>query len=133
MQTHDGKKTRRDLPLLIGTFLLFMATGSLAGPIEYLFRNERVCDVENVFCLRGTLSYQSNPRLLRLSARVQKSPGPGQLRILLSGKSAQGHRHFAPFEVRLRGGNSEIIDHKMIPDYPEVQSWVVEEVRFVRD
>ena len=64
---------------------------------------------------------------------MQKSPGPGQLRILLSGKNELGHRRVAPFEVRLRGGNSEIIDHKMIPDYPDVQSWVVEDVRFVRD
>ncbi len=118
--------------LLSGLALLFV-TAALAGPRDYLFREERVCDANNVFCLRGTLTYHSNPHLLRLRARVQKAPGPGMLRIRLSGENTLGHRRFAPFEVRVRGNHSEIINHKMIPDYPDVEGWVVESVEFIAD
>lgn len=124
---------RGSLPLLLGTFALFFVTGAVAGPRDYLFQNERVCDADRVFCLRGTLSFHSNPHLLRLRARVQTAPGPGLLRIRLSGENQLGHRRFAPFEVRVRGNYSEIIDHKMIPDYPDVQAWVVEQVDFIAD
>jgi hypothetical protein len=124
---------RENLPLLLGVTALFFVTGALAGPRDYLFRNERLCDTDKVFCFRGTLSYDSNPRLLRLRARVQTAPGPGLLRIRLVGANQQGHVRFAPFEVRVRGHYSEIIDHKMIPDYPDVQGWAVERVEFVAD
>ena len=120
-------------PILLGALALLSATAALAGPRDYLFREQRVCDVANVFCLRGTLTYHSNPHLLRLRARVQKAPGPGLLRIRLSGENQLGHRRFAPFEVRVRGNHSEIINHKMIPDYPDVEGWVVESVEFIAD
>ena len=118
---------------MLGASVLFFLTAAFAGPRDYLFRDERVCDSERVFCLRGTFSYHSNPRLLRLRARVQTAPGPGLLRIRVSGTNQLGHRRFAPFEVRVRGHYSEIIDHKMIPDYPDVQGWVVEKVEFIAD
>jgi hypothetical protein len=124
---------RRKLTLLLGTSALFFLTVALAAPRDYLFRNERVCDPDEVFCFSGTLSYDSNPRLLHLRARVQSAPGPGLLLISLAGTNQQGHRHFAPFEVRVRGRYSEIINHKMIPDYPSVQSWAVERVEFIAD
>ena len=124
---------RRSLPLLLGASALFFLTVALAGPRDYLFRDERLCDTNEVFCIRGTLSYHSNPRLLRLRARVQTAPGPGLLRIKLAGANQQGHHRLAPFEVRVRGHYSEIIDHKMIPDYPDVQDWGVERVEFIAD
>jgi hypothetical protein len=124
---------RTSLPLLLGTLALFFLTAALAGPRDYLFRDERLCDTDQVFCFRGTLSYHSNPRLLLLRARVETAPGPGLLRIRLAGTNQQGHRRFAPFEVRVRGRRSEIINHKMIPDYPDVQGWVVDQVEFIAD
>ena len=124
---------RRSLPLLLGASALFFLTVALAGPRDYVFRDERLCDTDGVFCIRGTLSYYSNPRLLRLRARVQTAPGPGLLRIRLAGDNQQGHHRFAPFEVRVRGHYSEIIDHKMIPDHPDVPGWVVERVEFIAD
>ena len=90
-----------------------IVTSAVAGPRDYLFRNERICDAERVFCIRGTLSYDSNPRLLRLRARVQDAPGPGLLRIRLAGSNDLGHRRLAPFEVRVRGRPSEIINHRI--------------------
>jgi len=124
---------RGNLTLLLGASVLIFSAAALAGPREYLFHGERICDADRVFCLRGTLSYHSNPRLLRLRARVQRAPGPGLLRIRLSGANQLGHRRFAPLEVRVRGHNSEIINHKMIPDHPDVQGWVVERVEFIAD
>ena len=124
---------RIGLPILLGATAAFFLGSAPAAPRDYLFHEERVCDTDKVICIRGTLSYHSNPRLLRLRARIQQSPGPGLLRISLSGSNELGHRRFAPFEVRVRGRNSEIIDHKMIPDYPDVDSWVVERVEFVAD
>jgi len=124
---------RVGLPLLLGASALFFLTGALAGPRDYLFENERICDTHKVLCFRGTLSYESNPRLLRLNARVRTDPGPGLLRISLTGTNELGHRRFAPFEVRVRGRYSEIIDHKMIPDHPDVQGWEVERIEFIAD
>ena len=77
------------LPLLLGASALFVLTAALAAPRDYLFRDELLCDTDQVFCFRGTLSYQSNPRLLRLRARVQTAPGPGLLRIRLAGTNQQ--------------------------------------------
>jgi len=124
---------RGNLPLLLGASALFFLTGALAGPRDYLFQDKRICDSNEVFCFRGTLSYRSNPRLLHLRARVQTAPGPGLLRITLAGANELGHRRLAPFEVRVRGHNSEIINHRMIPDYPDTQGWVVERVEFIAD
>jgi hypothetical protein len=124
---------RRSLSLLLGAAALFFLGTALAGPRDYLFQDERICDSDQVFCFQGTLSYRSNPRVLHLRARVKMAPGPGLLRISLSGANDLGHRRFAPLEVRVRGHNSEIINHKMIPDYPDVLRWNVERVEFIAD
>ena len=122
---------KRSLPLLMGASALLFLSVSLAGPREYLFRDKSICDTSEVFCFRGTLSYHSNPRLIHLRARVQKAPGSGLLRIRLTGANQQGDRRLAPFEVRVNGHYSEIINHKMIPDHPDVQEWAVEQVEFI--
>ena len=122
---------KRSLPLLMGSSALHFLSLSLAGPREYLFRDKSICDTSEVFCFRGTLSYHSNPRLIHLRARVQKAPGSGLLRIRLTGANQQGDRRLAPFEVRVNGHYSEIINHKMIPDHPDVQEWAVEQVEFI--
>jgi len=122
---------KRSLSLLSGASALFLLSVSLAGPREYLFQDKRICDSREVFCFRGTLAYDANPRLLNLRARVQKAPGPGLLRIRLSGSNQQGNRHIAPLEVQVSGHYSEIINHRMIPDHPDVAHWVVEQVDFI--
>lgn len=123
----------RWLTRLIGIALLAGALPAPASEIEYLFRNDRVCDDTGAFCLSGTLSYQPNPRLLRLRARVQTAPGPGLLRIRLTGSTRLGMRRLAPLEVRVRGDYSEIINHKMVPDYPDALEWAVDHVEFDAD
>jgi hypothetical protein len=123
--------TRRSL--VFGLAALALAETLRAGPIDYLFRDERVCDEDRDFCMVGTLSYRINPRLLRLRARVQKAPGPGLLRIRLRGETRQGFQRLAPMELRLRGKPTEIINHKIIPDHPDAEFWTVQRVEFVVD
>ncbi|MDJ0927200.1 MAG: hypothetical protein QNJ73_06060 [Gammaproteobacteria bacterium] len=55
------------------------------------------------------------------------------LRIILTGTNRLEHRRYAPMELRLRGTYSEIIDHKMIPDYPDVYSWAIDRVEYIVD
>ena len=131
----DAKKShmRGSLTVLLGASALFVVTTAFAGPRDHLFQNDRLCDASGAFCIRGTLTFYSNPHLLHLRARVQTAPGPGMLRIWLSGANQLGHRRFTPLEVRVRGRYSEIINHKMIPDHPDVEGWVVERVLFVAD
>jgi len=124
---------RRSFALHAGLLILLVAGATVAGPREYLFQDKRVCDASGEFCIRGTLSYHSNPRVLHLRARVLKAPGPGLLRITVSGSNELGHGRLAPFEVRVRGQYSEIVNHKVIPDHPDVEEWAVERVVFVAD
>ena len=116
---------------LLAASALFFVVDGYAGPRDYLFKDKRVCDTQNVFCIRGTLSYDSNPRLLHLRARVQTAPGPGMLRIRLRGANELGHRRLAPIEVQVRGNYSEIINHRMVPDHPDVYEWHVDLVEFI--
>lgn len=125
------KKEKAFRPLI--ALALLIAASSVAGPRENLFRNERVCNTDGTFCFRGSLTYYPNPQLMSLRARVQAAPGPGMLRIRLSGANDLGHLRYAPFEVRVRGRYSEIINHKMIPDHPDVESWEVVRVEFIAD
>ena len=118
---------------LLGALALFAISATLAGPREHLFRDKRVCDVNNVLCFRGTMTFYSNPRLLRLRARVRTASGPGMLRIWLTGTNELGHRRNSPFELHVRGRHSEIINHKMIPDHPDVLAWAIVSVEFIAD
>ena len=112
----------------LGTVLPLLACLGLALPvgasqIQYLKRNEQICDDTGRFCLRGTLSYRQNLRLLRISGRVLKAPGPGLLQISVVGANRLEHPRRAALEVRLRGRASEIVRHEMIPDAPDVYEW----------
>jgi len=118
-------------PLLISCAALLLITLPLrAGNYYYLLRNERFCDQEEQLCIRGTLSYEVNPRLLRLSGRVKKSPGRGRLRIRLAGTNKLEHRRTTEMEIQLRGNLSEIVDFKMIPDHPDIANWEVISIEY---
>ena len=82
--------------------------------------------------MRGSLSYQSEPTACCACAvECNSRPGPGQLRITLTGTNRQDYRRYAPMEIRLRGNYSEIIDFKMIPDHPDVANWAIDRIEFV--
>ena len=110
---------------------LLTVSGSLAGPRETIIgKNASFCDGERHVCLRGTLTYYANPRLLELRSRVQKADGPGLLRVRLVGQNTDGHTRRTVLEVRIRGRYSEIVNTKLITDHPDVDAWQVEAISF---
>lgn len=118
---------------LPGLLLLAVAASALAGPLRYLARDELLCEPSQATCIRGTLTYEQNSRLLRLRGRVSSAAGPGIFQITLTGTTRQGYRRYAPMEVRIRGRPTEIVDYKMIPDHPDVYDWVIDRIEFVPD
>jgi hypothetical protein len=102
-----------------------------AGPRETIIgKNAVFCDDGNRVCLRGTLTYYANPRLLELRCRVQRATGPGLLRIRLVGRNGDGHARRTTLEVRVEGRYSEIVDTKLITDHPDVYHWELDSVGF---
>ena len=57
----------------------------------YLKKSEDFCDSERVLCLRGSITYEPNFRVLSLRARVIKQTGPGEIRLYFSGTNRQDH------------------------------------------
>lgn len=107
-----------------------LAESSVAGETLYLIRNETFCSGHQEICIRGTVSYDVNSRLLRLRGRVQSAAGSGLLRIRLIGMNRLGHRRTTEMELSLRGKPSEIINYKMIPDHPDVEQWEIVSVSY---
>jgi hypothetical protein len=122
-------------PLYAAALLTLLAASvSLAGPREILNRdNASLCDSERRVCLRGTLAFYANPRLLELRSRVQVAEGPGILKFQLVGENANGDTRRTLLEVRIRGHYSEIVNSKLIPDDPDVYSWRLESISFEPD
>jgi len=128
----SGREYRRALSLaaLAGPLI---AASALAGAVEYLKKNERFCDPSETLCLRGTISYRVNERVLELNARVERAPGPGNLRIGLTGENRLGQARATEIVAVLDGRHSEIVSVRMIPDAPDVYSWSVDSMIFTPD
>jgi hypothetical protein len=110
--------------------LLFACAPALAGPLRYLARDELLCAPAKTACVRATLTYEQNNRLLRLRGRLVSAPGPGLMQITLTGTNRQGDRRYAPMEIAIRGKPTEIVDFKMIPDHPDVYDWAIDRIAF---
>ncbi|MDH4049479.1 MAG: hypothetical protein OEW68_15090 [Gammaproteobacteria bacterium] len=115
--------------LLIG--VLMTAAIAYAGERQYLKKNDLFCVDSGSLCIRGSLYYDVNPRLLSLRGRVQKAKGPGLLRFRLSGRNDLGHPRYTTLEIRLRGRYREIINSRMIPDAADVRSWMLESTEYL--
>jgi hypothetical protein len=110
---------------------LLSISAALAGPTETIIgKNALFCDDQDRVCLRGTLTYRANPRMLELHSRVQRTVGPGLLKIRLVGENADGHTRRTTIEVRIRGEYSEIVDTRLITDHPDVYSWELDSIAF---
>ena len=116
-------------PLVLAVFL---PTLSLASPPDFLVRNGAICDPDQVMCIRGTLIYAPDSRIMQLTGRVAGSPGPGWVRILFQGEW-RGHLASSVMEFPIRGTNSEIVDFKYIPDNPAVRYWRILTIEFESD
>jgi len=128
-----GARTRHRAGSLILIPVACFALPAMAGDVEYLKKNERFCDLAEAACLRGTIVYRVNERLIELNARVERADGPGTLRIGLSGENRQGHRRMTSIETVLDGHASEIVSVRMIPDAPDVYSWKIDSILFTPD
>ena len=119
---------------VLGLVLLSIGLAAVAGPRERLTdSNAELCDEKQQVCLRGTLSYRSNPRLLELRARVLKASGPGLLRIRVVGENLDGFTRRTTMEIQIRGNYSEIVNHRLITDHPDVDDWRLEKIFFSPD
>lgn len=107
------------------------STPALASRTLYLADEELICDSDRVICVDGTLSYDVNERLLWLRGRVRFTTVPGLLQITVKGSTRLGHVRYAPMEIELRGKASEIVDFKMIPDYPDVANWAIDRIVYL--
>ena len=96
----------------------------------YIRKNETFCDSGKVLCLHGTLSYQPNSRIVSLNARVQKQTGPGTLHIILAGNNRLDMFRRTEIRLTIRGTYSEIINHQMRPDAPDVPEWGISSFTF---
>lgn len=107
------------------TTVLLIATAALAEERQYIRKNEIFCDSSGVLCLRGSLTYRPNSRIVSLNARVQKPTGPGTLLIILTGSNRQEMLRRTEIRLTIRGTYSEIINHQMRPDAPDVSEWQI--------
>jgi hypothetical protein len=121
------------LASLLPAGLFFVVAIACAGERQYLKKNELFCVDSGSLCVRASLYYDVNPRLLSLRGRVQKANGPGLLRFRLSGRNDLGHPRYTTLEVRLRGRYGEIIDSRMLPDAPDVNRWTLDRSDFLPD
>jgi hypothetical protein len=110
--------------------LLLGGASAMSSPLRYLIRDEILCAPSRTACVRATLTYEKNDRLLRLRGRLISASGPGLIQITLTGTTRQGYRRYAPMEIEIRGNPTELIDFKMIPDHPDVYDWVIDRVAF---
>lgn len=124
----------RYLARFLGVVLLAACLTAVAGPRARLTdTNAELCDSENQVCLRGTLSYRSNPRLLEFRGRVLRATGPGLLRIRVIGETRDGFTRRTTLEIPIRGHYSEIVNDKLITDHPDVDEWELEVIFFSPD
>ncbi len=106
--------------LFLSAILSFPAAAY--GP-DLLLRQGRLCDQEQRFCLRGSIRYYPNSRLIEINARVARAPGPGWVSILFRGSDRNNQPNTTTMEFPVRGDATEIIDRSFITDYPQVNQW----------
>lgn len=113
-------------PWLASVLLLLSAVlavpAAAYGP-DLLLRQGRLCDEEQRFCLRGSIRYYPNSRLIEINGRVARAPGPGWVSILFRGSDRNNQPNTTVMEFPVRGDATEIIDRSFITDYPQVRQW----------
>ncbi len=115
----------------VGLLALLAATAVEASRRLDLARDELICAAGRTVCIRGSLTYDTNSRVLELRGRLQSASEPGLFRITVRGSNRLGHVRFAPMEIRLRGNRTEIVDFRMIPDHPDVANWQIDRIEFI--
>jgi hypothetical protein len=110
-----------------------LAADVSASTFYFLARNDRICAQDGPVCIRATISYDTNSRVLHLRGRVDRAAEPGWLRLTFVGISERNQRGSTTMEFPIRGNWSEVLDHKLIPDHPPIADWRLEAMSFVAD
>ena len=110
--------------------LALLSTNAHTEERFYIRKNETFCDSNGVLCLHGSLTYGPNSRIVSLNARVQKQTGPGTLHIILAGNNRLDMFRRTEIKLTIRGTYSEIINHQMRPDAPDVPEWSISSFTF---
>lgn len=127
--TRNNQQTT-SLTITCSILLSLLATNAHTEERLYLRKNETFCDSNRVLCLHGSLTYQPNSRIVSLNARVQKQTGPGTLLIILAGNNRLDMFRRTEIKLSIRGNFSEIINHQMRPDAPDVPEWNISSFTF---
>ena len=111
----------------------FPAPGDGAAPgLRFLVRGEKLCDATGVMCLRASITWEPNARLLELYGRVIASVEPGTLVLVFRGHQRDGTVRYTEMSIPLNGRYSEIARDKIIPDWPEIDDWSFDHGRYER-
>lgn len=112
---------------------LLLSAPALAEAPRLLSKSGLLCDADQTFCIRGSLWYRPDSRILLLDGRIQRAPGPGWVTIVFRGTSRNNQPASAIMEFPVRGRYSEIVDRKFIPDNPPVSDWRIDRLSFAAD
>ena len=82
--------------------LLLEAGQAAAASWDYLAKDELLCAEDKLTCIRGTLTFERNYRVLRLRGRVESAEGPGTFAIRLLGTTRRGDQPSAFITSRIR-------------------------------
>ncbi len=114
-------------------FSFALSAGAASSTFYFLARNDRICAEDGPVCIRATISYDTNSRILHLRGRVDRAAEPGWLRLTFVGISERNQRGSTTMEFPIRGNWSEVLDHKLIPDHPPIADWRLEVMSFSPD
>ena len=128
-----SQKSGFHLAAVAAALLVALVESTLAAELLYIKKSEQFCDSSGVLCLYGKLTYRPNSRIVSLNARVQKQSGPGTIHIILTGSNRQDMLRRTEIRLTIRGTYSEIIDHQMRPDAPDVSAWELSSFEFEAD
>ena len=109
---------------------LLAAAAAGASGFRFLVEDETLCADDERLCIRGSLSYEPNPRLVDFRGRVTATAEPGEFVLVLVGHQRDGTRRYAEMRLAVKGKYSEVVSQRMIPDWPDIDDWALDHVAF---
>lgn len=127
-------KTKIDhlLKTIVQTFVLglSLANPTYAATID-ISGGRELCDAEQEVCLRGSVTWNKNDRLIEISGQlVSPAPAPGTMTFNFHGETGAGESVIHATDIKLRAVGREILDKKIIPPYSSETRWELTSIRF---
>jgi hypothetical protein len=115
---------------VIAFALILSVVTATAEQRHYIKKTEVFCDAAHIICLRGSLTYEANSRILKLHARIQKQVVPGTITMLFTGSNRQDMLKRTEIVHAVKGRYSEIVNKSIRPDAPDVSNWQLHSFTF---